>query len=122
MDIRFLSKDRLLKYQDIKDWRRKWIVDVFLGCWNYPDTADKGDWTGVFYPDKDTNRLRYYSQFLNTAEMDSSFYNRFYSQITKGTFIGMSRNASEQIVHALNNAATHFVSHHPLLLRHRDYQ
>ncbi|MGA9153608.1 MAG: hypothetical protein WBZ36_23760 [Candidatus Nitrosopolaris sp.] len=40
-------------------------------------------------PDKDTKRLRYYSQFFNTAEMDSTFYDRFYSQMTKGTFIGM---------------------------------
>jgi uncharacterized protein YecE (DUF72 family) len=53
--------------------------EVLLGCsgWNYPDTADKSGWTGVFYPDKDTKRLRYYSQFFNTAEMDSSFYDRF---------------------------------------------
>jgi uncharacterized protein YecE (DUF72 family) len=54
----------------------------------------KGGWTGVFYPDN-TKRLRYYSQFFNTAEMDS-FYDRFYSQMTKGTFIGMSRATSEK--------------------------
>jgi len=67
--------------------------ELVLGCsgWNYPDTADKGGWTGVFYPDKDTKRLRYYSQFFNTAEMDSTFYEKFYSHMTKGTFIGMSR-------------------------------
>jgi uncharacterized protein YecE (DUF72 family) len=49
---------------------------LLKGCsgWNYPDTADKGGWTGVFYPDKDTKRLRYCSQFFNTAEMDSTFY------------------------------------------------
>jgi uncharacterized protein YecE (DUF72 family) len=72
--------------------------EVLLGCsgWNYPDTADKGGWTGVFYPYKDTKRLRYYSQFFNTAEMDSSFYDRFYSQMTKGTFIGMSRATPEK--------------------------
>jgi uncharacterized protein YecE (DUF72 family) len=72
--------------------------EVLLGCsgWNYPDTADKGGWTGVFYPNKDTKRLRYYSQFFNTAEMDSSFYDRFYSQMTKGTFIGMSRATPEK--------------------------
>jgi uncharacterized protein YecE (DUF72 family) len=71
--------------------------EVLLGCsgWNYPDTADKGGWTGVFYPDKDTKRLRYYSQFFNT-ETDSSFYDRFYSQMTKGTFIGMSRATPER--------------------------
>ena len=68
------------------------MVELLLGCsgWNYPDSADKGGWTGVFYPDKDTKRLRYYSQFFNTAEMDSTFYEKFYSHMTKGTFIGMS--------------------------------
>jgi uncharacterized protein YecE (DUF72 family) len=67
--------------------------EILLGCsgWNYGDTPDKGGWTGVFYPDKDTKRLRYYSQFFNTAEMDSIFYERFYSQMTKRTFIGMVR-------------------------------
>jgi hypothetical protein len=32
---------------------------VLVGCsgWNYGDTPDKGGWTGVFYPDKDTKRL-----------------------------------------------------------------
>jgi uncharacterized protein YecE (DUF72 family) len=67
--------------------------EILIGCsgWNYGDTPDKGGWTGVFYPDKDTKRLRYYSQFFNTAEMDSIFYERFYSQMTKGTFIGMVR-------------------------------
>jgi uncharacterized protein YecE (DUF72 family) len=66
---------------------------LLVGCsgWNYGDTPDKGGWTGVFYPDKDTKRLRYYSQFFNTAEMDSIFYEKFYSQMTKGTFIGMVR-------------------------------
>src|ERR1051326_3503745 len=66
---------------------------VLVGCsgWNYDDTPDKGGWTGVFYPDKDTKRLRYYSQFFSTAEMDSIFYEKFYSKMTKGTFIGMVR-------------------------------
>ncbi|MFY9797603.1 MAG: DUF72 domain-containing protein [Candidatus Nitrosopolaris sp.] len=67
--------------------------NLFLGCsgWNYPDTPDRGGWTEVFYPNKDIKRLRYYSQFFNTAEMDSTFYERFYSNMTKGTFIGMTR-------------------------------
>jgi hypothetical protein len=28
--------------------------EFLLGCsgWNYPDTFDKGGWTGVLYPDK----------------------------------------------------------------------
>ena len=56
-----------------------------IGCfgWNYPDTPDKGGgWTEVFYPDKETKRLRHYSQFFETAEMDPTFYNRFYSKMT----------------------------------------
>ena len=71
---------------------------VLVGCsgWNYGDTPDKGGWTGVFYPDKNTKRLRYYSQFFNTAEMDSIFYEKFYSQMTKGTFIGMARATPER--------------------------
>jgi uncharacterized protein YecE (DUF72 family) len=72
--------------------------ELVVGCsgWNYADTPDKGGWTGVFYPDKDTKRLRYYSQFFNTAEMDSIFYERFYSKMTKGTFIGMVRATPEK--------------------------
>src|SRR5919106_677880 len=51
---------------------------------------------GIFYPDTDTKRLRFYSQFFNTAEMDSIFYEKFYSQMTKGTFIGMARATPEK--------------------------
>jgi uncharacterized protein YecE (DUF72 family) len=72
--------------------------ELLLGCsgWNYGDTPDKGGWIGVFYPDKNTKRLRHYSQFFNTAEMDSIFYEKFYSQMTKGTFIGMARATPEK--------------------------
>jgi uncharacterized protein YecE (DUF72 family) len=43
--------------------------ELLLGCsgWNYGDTPDKGGWVGIFYPDKNTKRLRYYSQFFDTA-------------------------------------------------------
>jgi uncharacterized protein YecE (DUF72 family) len=69
-----------------------------IGCsgWSYADTPDRGGWTGVFYPNKDTKRLRYYSEFFNTAEMDSSFYEKFYTQMTKGTFFGMVRATPEK--------------------------
>jgi hypothetical protein len=46
---------------------------LFIGCsgWNYGSLPDEdGGWIGVFYPDKETKRLRYYSEFFNTAEMD----------------------------------------------------
>jgi uncharacterized protein YecE (DUF72 family) len=72
--------------------------ELLIGCsgWNYGDTPDKGGWTGVFYPDSNTKRLRYYSQFFNTAEMDSIFYEKFYSKMTKGTFIGMAKATPEK--------------------------
>jgi hypothetical protein len=30
--------------------------ELLLDCsgWNYGDTPDKGDWVGIFYPDKNT--------------------------------------------------------------------
>lgn len=67
--------------------------EVLLGCsgWNYADIADNGGWTGIFYPNENTKRLRYYSQYFDTAEMDSIFYKKFYYNMTKGTFIGMSK-------------------------------
>src|SRR6187431_3718993 len=71
---------------------------VLIGCsgWSYPDQPEKGGWTKVFYPSTETKRLAYYSQFFNTVEMDSSFYEKFYSQMTKGTFIGMARATPEK--------------------------
>jgi uncharacterized protein YecE (DUF72 family) len=67
---------------------------LFIGCsgWNYGSLSEEdGGWVGVFYPDKETKRLRYYSDFFDIAEMDATFYERFYNNMTKGTFIGMSK-------------------------------
>ena len=66
-------------------------MEYYLGCsgWNYGDTPEKGGWLDIFYPTKDTKRLRYYSEFFNTVEMDSTFYEEFYSKMTKGLFFGM---------------------------------
>jgi uncharacterized protein YecE (DUF72 family) len=66
---------------------------IKIGCsgWNYGDESDKGGWVYSFYPGKDTKRLRYYSQFFDTAEMDSIFYKKFYVNMSKGMFVGMSR-------------------------------
>lgn len=74
------------------------MAENLIGCsgWNYGDTPNNGGWTKVFYPDKETKRLRYYSQFFNTAEMDASFYEKFYSHMTKGTFIGMTKATPEK--------------------------
>jgi len=59
--------------------------------WSYSDSVDKGGWTKIFYPDAKPKKLQYYSQFFNTAEMDATFYEKFYKYMTKGTFIAMSK-------------------------------
>jgi uncharacterized protein YecE (DUF72 family) len=67
---------------------------LLIGCsgWSYGSLPEEdGGWIGVFYPDKETKRLRHYSEFFNTAEMDSTFYERFYTNMMVGTFIGMSK-------------------------------
>ncbi len=71
--------------------------ELLLGCsgWDYPDPPPNG-WLGVFYPSRKTKRLHYYSKFFNTAEMDSTFYEKLYSNMTKGTFIGLVRATPEK--------------------------
>jgi uncharacterized protein YecE (DUF72 family) len=66
-------------------------ADTIIGCsgWNYGDRFDKGGWVGAFYPDSTTRRLSYYSHFFSTAELDATFYEKFYSKMAQGTFYGM---------------------------------
>ncbi len=66
-------------------------MKYYLGCsgWNYGETPEKGRWLNIFYPTKETKRLRYYSELFSTVEMDSTFYEEFYSKMTKGLFFGM---------------------------------
>jgi uncharacterized protein YecE (DUF72 family) len=74
------------------------LGDIFIGCsgWSYVDPAEKGGWTGAFYPDSKTRRLAYYSKFFKTVEMDSTFYEKFYSQMMKGTFYGVVKATPEK--------------------------
>jgi uncharacterized protein YecE (DUF72 family) len=67
------------------------MTQVFIGCsgWNYGDPVEKGGWIGSFYPNAQTKRLHYYSEFFPSAEMDATFYEKFYSKMTSGTFHGM---------------------------------
>jgi len=67
------------------------MAQISIGCsgWNYGDSFEKGGWVGSFYPDGQTKRLSYYSEFFSTAELDATFYERFYSNMTSGTFYGM---------------------------------
>lgn len=70
---------------------------MLVGCsgWNYPEPSDKGGWVGSFYPDAKTRFLRFYSNYFKTAEMDSTFYEKFYTKMTKGTFIGIGKATQE---------------------------
>jgi uncharacterized protein YecE (DUF72 family) len=66
---------------------------VQIGCsgWSYADSVENGGWVKVFYPNANTKKLQYYSQFFNTAEMDATFYEKFYKYMTKDTFVNMSK-------------------------------
>jgi uncharacterized protein YecE (DUF72 family) len=68
-------------------------LPILIGCsgWSYNDSFEKGGWVKVFYPDAQTRKLQYYSQFFNTAEMDATFYEKFYMYMTKDTFTAMTR-------------------------------
>jgi uncharacterized protein YecE (DUF72 family) len=67
--------------------------NILIGCsgWNYNNTPDNGGWLNVFYPDSKTKKLRFYSQYFNTVEMDSVFYKEFYLRMNKGLFVGLTK-------------------------------
>jgi uncharacterized protein YecE (DUF72 family) len=67
-------------------------MPVHIGCsgWSYADSIEKGGWVKVFYPGAQIKKLQYYSQFFCTAEMDATFYEKFYKYMTKETFVGMT--------------------------------
>ena len=68
-------------------------MSVLIGCsgWSYSDSFERGGWVKVFYPDAQTKKLQYYAQFFNTAEIDATFYEKFYMYMTKDTFTAMTR-------------------------------
>jgi uncharacterized protein YecE (DUF72 family) len=70
-------------------------IQIGTSGWKYDDPIEKGGWIGVFYPDSKTRFLKFYSQYFKTAEFDAIFYDHLYSQMSKGTFIGLSRATPE---------------------------
>jgi uncharacterized protein YecE (DUF72 family) len=68
-------------------------LSVLIGCsgWSYADSFERGGWVKVFYPHAQTKKLPYYAQFFRTAEMDATFYEKFYMHMTKDTFTAMTR-------------------------------
>jgi uncharacterized protein YecE (DUF72 family) len=73
------------------------MAKILVGCcgWSYGDLAEKGGWTGAFYPGSSTKRLPYYSRFFSTVEMDASFYDKFYRYMTPSTFGAMASATPE---------------------------
>ena len=73
-------------------------MSILIGCsgWSYSDSFERGGWVNVFYPDAQTKKLPYYAQFFNTAEMDATFYEKFYMCMTKDTFIAMTRASPDK--------------------------
>ncbi|HZA70349.1 MAG TPA: DUF72 domain-containing protein [Nitrososphaeraceae archaeon] len=69
------------------------MLSVRIGCsgWSYSDSFEAGGWVKIFYPDAQTKKLQYYAQFFDTAEMDASFYEKFYRYMTKDTFTTMAK-------------------------------
>jgi uncharacterized protein YecE (DUF72 family) len=68
---------------------------LLIGCsgWSYSDSFERGGWVKAFYPDAQTKKLPYYAQFFSTAEIDATFYEKFYMYMTKDTFTAMNRAA-----------------------------
>lgn len=70
---------------------------ILVGCsgWSYAGLPDKGGWTKIFYPYSITKKLPFYSQFFDTVEMDSTFYEKFYKYMTKQTFEKLEQMAPD---------------------------
>jgi uncharacterized protein YecE (DUF72 family) len=72
-------------------------LPVLIGCsgWSYSDSYENGGWVKLFYPNAQTKKLQYYARFFDTAEMDATFYEKFYMYMTKETFTAMARGTPD---------------------------
>ncbi len=72
-------------------------MKLLIGCsgWGYSDSFENGGWLKVFYPSSQTKKLEYYAQFFDTAELDATFYEKFYKYMTKDTFRTMTKVAPD---------------------------
>lgn len=63
---------------------------IHIGCsgWSYADSFERGGWVKVFHPDAQTKKLQYYAQFIDTAEMDSTFFFLFLMQVYRKELFG----------------------------------
>lgn len=68
-----------------------YMAELLIGCsgWSYGDSYEKGGWVGIFYPNRSTKKLPYYSQYFNTVEFDATYYVKFYDVMGERTFSGL---------------------------------
>src|SRR5262245_50324235 len=59
-------------FSEPKDDTGIWRVGT--SGWSYPPNTGAGTWTGVFYPFRKTDELKFYSRYFNTVEVNSTFY------------------------------------------------
>lgn len=66
------------------------MTDLLIGTsgWSY------NEWSGVFYPGSNVNKLSYYAKVFETAEVDSTFY----AYPTKGLVLGWARYTPDNFV------------------------
>src|SRR3989454_1115913 len=71
-------------------FHRGLMAELYVGTsgWSY------NEWSGVFYPSGNTNKLSYYSKVFNTVEVDSTFY----AYPSKGLVHGWARYTPKGIV------------------------
>lgn len=77
------------------------MAELLIGTsgWSYKE------WSGVFYPAPNTNKLSFYSKVYRTAEVDSTFY----AFPSKGLVLGWARHTPDDFVFSvkLPRAMTH---------------
>ena len=68
------------------------------------------DWEIIFYPEKTRgkfDRLRFYSQFFDFVEIESSFHNIYSKEVAKSLIEKVKDNKKFTFSIILNNAFTH---------------
>src|ERR1044071_6419879 len=74
MHLRMRLREHLRKHLRKLESDKHVLWRVGTSGWSYPPSSGPGTWTGVFYPLRKTDELRFYSRYFNTVEINSTFY------------------------------------------------
>ncbi len=77
-----ISSDMSELFGEPRDTTGIWRVGT--AGWSYPPGSGSGTWTGVFYPLKKTDELKFYSRYFNTVEVNSTFYRPCSREVARG--------------------------------------